>query len=66
MGESDGVASGRRNGGASPLLVGAWGLVAQGAVKSGAKTTLTACGRQYPGAIGPRELMAQVLRMPTR
>jgi hypothetical protein len=42
MGESDDVASGRRNGEASPLLVGAWSLVADGAVKSGAKATLTA------------------------
>jgi hypothetical protein len=44
MGESDDVASGRRNGGASPLLVWAWSLVAEEAVKSGAQTTLTACG----------------------
>jgi hypothetical protein len=58
--------TGRRNGGASPVSVGERVLVAEGAVEPSAKTTLTACGRQYPGAIGPRELMAQVLRMPTR
>jgi hypothetical protein len=66
MGESDGVASSRRNGGASPVPVGEWVLVAEGVVQPGAKTTLTACGRHYPWAIGPRGLMAKMLLMPTR
>jgi hypothetical protein len=66
MGESDGVATSRRNGGASPVSVGAWVLVAQGAVDRGAKMTLTTFGRHHPWAIGPRGLMAQMLPMPTR
>jgi hypothetical protein len=49
-----------------PLSVGAWVVVAEGAVGPGAKTTLTAWGRHYQWAMGLRGLMAQVLRMPTR
>lgn len=61
-----GVASGRRNGGASPVPVGGRVLVAQRAVEPGAETALAAFGRRHPWAVRPRGLMAQVLPMPTR
>ena len=65
MCESDGAAS-RRNGRASPLPVGEWVLVAEGAVEPDAKTTLAACGRRHPWAARPRRLMTKMLLMPTR
>jgi hypothetical protein len=65
VGETDGVASGRRNGGESPVPVGGWILVAQGAVEHGAKTALAAFGRHHPWAVGPWGLMAQMLPMAT-
>jgi hypothetical protein len=60
------VASSRRNGGASPVTVGGWVLVAQGAVQHGAETALAAFSRRHPWAVCPRGLMAQMLPMPTR
>jgi hypothetical protein len=53
------------HGGASPVLVGEWVLVAQGVVEL-VRDCSAYRGRHDPWAIGPRWLMAKMLLMPTR